>query len=82
MQRLAEWRRIIEDAGLGRSVTTGMVTLRFRVGPGVGAELQRLVAAERDCCGFLGWNVVQAATEWRVEISGGDEALHSLPLTL
>jgi hypothetical protein len=78
-QRLAEWRRVTADAGAGRSIATGLVTLKFRDAPGIGAELRRLVAAERDCCAFLGWNVVQTAAEWRVEISGSDEELSSLP---
>jgi hypothetical protein len=81
-RRLADWRRITEEAGVGHSVTPGMVTLRFRKAPGVGAELQRLVTAERDCCSFLGWNLVQIDYEWRVEISGSDDGLGSLPLTM
>lgn len=81
-RRLADWRRITADAGVGHAVTPGMVTLRFRDAPGVGAELQRLVTAERDCCSFLGWNVVRADNEWRVDVSGSDDELRSLPLTM
>jgi hypothetical protein len=81
-RRLTEWRRITANAGVGQSITTGLVTLTFRDAPGVGDELQRLVAAERDCCAFLGWNVVKTATEWRVEISGSDQELRWLPLAV
>ena len=80
--RLTEWRRITAEAGVSRSVATGLVTLTFRDLPGIGDELQRLVAAERDCCAFLGWNVVKTVTEWRVEISGNDEELRTLPLAV
>jgi len=63
-------------------MTTGLATLTFRDAPGVGDELQKLVAAERECCAFLRWNVVKTATEWRVEISGSDEELRSLPVAM
>ena len=81
-ERLADWRRIVQEAGAGHVWTTGMVTLLFRDGAGVGNELHRLVSAERDCCAFVSWHVAQAGQEWRVEISGSDDELRSLTLAL
>ena len=81
-RRLADWRRITADAGAGHAVTPGMLTLRFRDAPGIGAELKRLVTAERECCGFLGWNVARVDDEWQVNVSGSDAELRSLPLTV
>lgn len=78
--RLAEWQQLGAIAGAGREHAPGRVTLRFRDLPGVGAELERLVAAERACCAFLGWHLVHADAQWHVEVSGSDEELQALPL--
>jgi hypothetical protein len=80
VDRLDDWRRVGDRAGLGREAAPGRVTLRFRDAPGVEAELGRLVEAERECCAFLDWDVVPGENEWRVDIRGTDEALQSLPL--
>ena len=69
---------MLGDSAVGRDLAPGRLTLRFRDGPGVGDELTRLVAAERDCCAFLGWRVVHSEDEWRVEITGTDEELQTL----
>jgi hypothetical protein len=58
------------------------VTLRFRDAPSAGADLARLVAAERNCCSFLGWDLVRGKGEWRLEVSGTDEELQALSIDL
>jgi hypothetical protein len=78
--RLDDWRRVASIAAIGRSVAPGKITLRFRNEPAVGVELERLVAAERTCCAFLGWKLTQVDQEWRVEITGADEDLGALPV--
>ena len=80
--RLAKWRRIAAASGLGQTTEPGRVTIRFRDDAGVANELHRLVAAERDCCAFLGWALVNIDGECRVEVSGSDEELQTLPLYL
>ena len=79
-RRLAEWRRVAATAGAGRQFAPGRLTLRFRDLPGVRSELERLVDAERDCCPYLGWRLVQAEAEWRVDVTGTDPELRALPL--
>jgi hypothetical protein len=80
-QRLADWRHVTEVAGAGRDIATGKVTLRFHDLPGIASELERLVAGERECCAFLGWQLVHAGNEWHVDITGTDENLQALPLS-
>ena len=79
-QRMDDWRRIVGIASAGSETRPGMLILRFRDEPTVAEELARLVAAERDCCGFLGWKLVQSREEWQVEITGDDDALQTLTL--
>jgi hypothetical protein len=59
-----------------------MLTLRFRDLPGVRDELDRLVAAERDCCGFLGWEVASSEGELHVYITGDLDELRALTFEL
>ena len=78
-QRLREWQEVAAVAGIGRTTTEGKVTLIFRDLAGVREDLERLVAAERLCCGFLDWRLVPAEGRLQVEVTGTDEALRALP---
>jgi hypothetical protein len=78
-QRVADWHRVSTDAGRGRQRSRGQVVLRFADQPGVSRELGRLVAAERECSGFLDWQLSQIADEWHVVVSGAEDALDTLP---
>jgi hypothetical protein len=80
--RLEEWRQLHTSAGLGRRVEPGQVTIRFRGESGVGDELRWLVDAERDCCAFLGWELRYVDAEWHVEVTGSDQDLQALPMSL
>jgi hypothetical protein len=77
-QRVEEWRRLSTAAGLGRGVAGGKLTLRFRDVDGVGEELDRLVSSERECCAFLGWELVHSGAEWHVHITGSPDELRAL----
>jgi hypothetical protein len=54
--------------------------LRFHDLPGVRDELERLIAAERDCCAFLGWEVAFSEGELHVHITGDPDELRALTL--
>ena len=60
--RLAEMRALGRDALLG---TDADGTLRVRATPGTRARLERIVAAEAECCAFL-----------RLELEERDGELH------
>jgi hypothetical protein len=79
-QRLEEWRRLSASAGLGRGLAARKLTLRFRDLPGVRDELERLIAGERDCCAFLGWEVAFSEGELHVHITGDPDELRALTL--
>jgi hypothetical protein len=79
VQRLQQWQHLASVAGVGRTAARGAVTLRFHDLPEVGAELERLVAAEALCCDFLGWELRQVDDEWHVVITGTEADLMTLP---
>jgi len=51
------WRRVRDDAGLGRTETADGLRLRFRDAPRVEDELRALVAVETECCAWARWDV-------------------------
>jgi hypothetical protein len=78
---MEDWRGHRARAGIARETAPGRVSLRFRDAPGIHPALQKLVEAERGCCAFLDWQLVRDDKGWRVEISGSEEGVRSLPVT-
>lgn len=52
-----DWKALRERARLGEHRTEKMLTTIWRRDEGVQAEVERLVAAERECCGFLSFEL-------------------------
>jgi hypothetical protein len=75
---LEDWGRLSATAQLGRELTERTLTLRFLDLPGVREELRRLVAAERECCGFLGWELTPTADELHVRVAGAPDELKAV----
>jgi hypothetical protein len=55
--REAQWRELLSRALIRRVRAPGGVRIELRALPGVRRELERLVAAERDCCPFMTMSV-------------------------
>jgi hypothetical protein len=51
--RTGEWRDLLDRALIRRSSAPGGVRIELRALPGVRRELERLIAAERECCPFM-----------------------------
>ena len=75
---LAERRRTVLDAVRKAQVRTYRLANGYAYEFPVGAEmlekLETLVALERQCCQFLAFNVSQALTAIRLEVTGSPEA--------
>jgi hypothetical protein len=52
-----EWAALRERARLGEHRTETTLTTTWRRDEGVKAEVERLVAAERECCAFLSFEL-------------------------
>ena len=70
-ERLAEIRAVGRDA-LIASEPGGV--LRFRATPGIRRRLEEIVAAEAECCAFLGLELREQDGELRLAISAPDGA--------
>ncbi|CAN5432328.1 hypothetical protein BH23ACT6_BH23ACT6_17830 [soil metagenome] len=57
--RLQRWQHLHQVAVPVAQLTDGELEVRYQSGPGVLAELQKLVADERVCCAFVSWAVTE-----------------------
>ena len=72
--RVAEWKAIDGLALIGRDEAGGSVTSTYRASPETRAELARLVAAERGCCGTADWSLREEGDELRVTVRASSGA--------
>jgi hypothetical protein len=73
-RRIEAWRRVQDQAGIGARVRGTALQITFHNCTQVAAELQRLIAAEQDCCSALRWRLTTSAETLTVTISSGDDA--------
>lgn len=72
-ERLAEYRRLFDQALLGRETTGNTTTFRLAARPGVRDWLLDLVRREAACCPFLSYEVGTDGNELVWTLSGVGE---------
>lgn len=73
-ERAARWRALLDIHLLSRTATTLGQRLALSSDPAVAAELDALIAAERDCCSFLTLNVERFDDALILDITGPPDA--------
>ena len=73
-ERADRWRALLRESLLCRSATPRGLRLEFRSRPAVAAELDALVAAERECCAFLTMRVHRADERLVLDVDASPEA--------
>ncbi len=61
--REREWHELLSRALVSRTPATGGVRVELNALPGLRRELDRLIAAERDCCPFMTISVETTAAK-------------------
>ena len=78
--RLGEWRALADSALLSRTEAEGRVIAEFERRDDVRRRLGSLIAAERECCGFLEFAVRETEDVIRLEVAGPPGAERVLEL--
>jgi hypothetical protein len=73
-QRLAEIAAVGGDSLVGRALEDGRHVLRFQPGPATRDRLERIVAAEADCCSFLDLDLTERDGELVLTIAAPADA--------
>src|SRR5919199_403521 len=74
-QRAERWRRLLDLHVLSRAATAHGQRLALPADPPIAAELDALVAAERECCPFLALTVERFDETLVLDVSGPPDAL-------
>jgi hypothetical protein len=76
---LAERRTTILNALRAATLRTHRLpngyTYDFHINTEMSAQLERLIALERQCCQFLTFNIVETPSTIRLEVTGSPEAV-------
>lgn len=72
--RMARWQAVNRSLA-GREHRAGVIEARYVGGASLRSELAALVAAERDCCGHLTWELDDAADVVTLRIRGSEDDL-------
>jgi hypothetical protein len=73
-ERAQRWRSLLDGDLLDTRPIAGGRRLAFRAGPGVAAELDELLAAERECCPFLTLTVARNGERVVLDVVAPPEA--------
>jgi hypothetical protein len=73
-ERAARWRALLDTDPLSRTPTSVGRRLALSPDPAVAAEVDALIAAERDCCSFLTLDVERCDDALIIHISGPPDA--------
>jgi hypothetical protein len=74
-QRAERWRALLRDSLVDDAAIAGGRRLVLRAAPGAAAELDDLVAAERQCCPFLTMTVAHAGDRLVLDVVAPPEAV-------
>lgn len=77
-ERVGRWRAILDSHGSDKQLVDDTLTLRFRRDGDAERELADLVAAERECCAFVGWQLDVDRDDLVLLITGAPDDLAAL----
>lgn len=77
-ERRERWLRLSARGLIDKRPTATGVRLRFRDRQGAAAELNDLVALERECCSFANWLLSRSDEELVLEVSGEGDAVRAV----
>jgi hypothetical protein len=73
--RLSRWTALNDAYRVGSSRSDGRYVVRYRHTGESRAELETLVAGERDCCGFVSWSSDVIDGELRLTVEGSADQI-------
>jgi hypothetical protein len=75
---VVRWKTLLESSVLELKREPDRIVIRVVRAPGIAAELDALVAAERTCCPFVEWHLVEHERSHELQIRGTREGLDAI----
>lgn len=75
---MIRWKTLLEQSPPKVRREPDQIVVRLAGAPGVAAELDAMVAAERACCSFVEWHVVHGARWHELQIRGTRDGLDAI----
>ncbi|MCA1737000.1 MAG: hypothetical protein LC739_13150 [Actinobacteria bacterium] len=76
-RRWAEWKDLMSQR-TGADWSSRSLAVRFQPDEDLAATLTPLVAAERECCGFVEWDLEDRGSELVLNIRGDPEGVSAM----
>ncbi|HUP16086.1 MAG TPA: hypothetical protein VM848_08580 [Acidimicrobiia bacterium] len=76
-ERWQQWQSLARTVGKVDRVAHGL-SLHFTAADDTRSELVRLVGAERQCCGFVDWQLEELGDELVLTISGDPDGVEAM----
>jgi hypothetical protein len=70
-ERLEDWATVVRSPG--STITMTDAGVQIEVEPSMASDAERLVAAERECCGWATWSLVEVGPTLLVGVTSDDE---------
>jgi hypothetical protein len=77
-ERLIRWRALLESSVLELKRKPDVIVVCVAKAPGIAAELGALVTAERACCPFVDWRLVEHERWHELQIHGTEDGLDAI----
>lgn len=75
--RWREWNDLVAELASVEN-QPGRLKLSFQNGEETRADLMRLIAAERECCGFVAWDLEETTAAIAVLVTGSNEGVSAM----
>lgn len=75
--RWRDWNDLVAESASVEN-QPGRLKLSFQNGEETRAELIRLIAAERECCGFVEWELEETVAAISVLVTGSNEGVSAM----
>jgi hypothetical protein len=77
-ERLIRWKALVESSVLELKREPDVIVVCVAKAAGIAAELDTLVAAERACCPFVDWRLVEHERWHELQIHGTEDGLDAI----
>ena len=78
--RMRRWEALSAKGRPSATRSGHVLVVPYQPGPGIRKELEELAAVERECCSFVGWDVIQDEDHVVLRVAADPRTPHDISL--